>query len=73
MAKENIRQVKLQSKYRPIRSGWINNNEREIPWLTLSGLWLERAGFRKGDRLEITVENNLLTIKKTVADGDQND
>ena len=73
MAKENIRQVKLQSKYRPIRSGWITNTGTEIPWLTLSGLWLEQAGFKKGDRVEILVENNLLTIKNLASDGDTRD
>jgi len=73
MAKENIRKVKLQSKYRPVRSGLITHTERETPWLTLSGLWLEQAGFKKGDRVEILVENNLLTIKNLASDGNTRD
>ncbi len=63
MAKQNIRQVKLQSKYRPLRGGWGSDTGKEIPWLNVSGLWLEEAGFKRGDRVEIRVENNQLTIK----------
>ena len=73
MAKENIRQVKLQRKYRQLRGGWGSNTEKEIPCLNVSGLWLEQAGFKKGDRVEIRVENNLLTIKNLTSDGNTRD
>lgn len=35
---------------------------RDLPWLSMSGLWLEQAGFKIGDQLQIKVENNKLII-----------
>jgi toxic protein SymE len=64
MAKENIRQVKLHSKYRALQ-----NNSKQIPWLNVSGVWLEKAGFKVGDQVEITVKNNLLIIKNCACNG----
>lgn len=72
MTKETIRKVKLQSKYRQLRGGWGNNTEKEIPWLNVSGVWLEQAGFKAGDHIEITIENNMLTIKNLASDGNTN-
>ena len=65
MSKERIRKVKLHGKYRPAaHSGWLcNNTGKEVPWLNVSGLWLEQAGFKVGDAVEITVEQNTLIIK----------
>ena len=68
MSKENIRRVKLQSKYRALQTGWQGG--KNVAWLNVSGVWLEQAGFKPGDQIEITVENNLLTIKNLAAHGD---
>ena len=43
------------------------------PLADLKRLWLEQAGFKKGDRVEILVENNLLTIKNSGKDGNTRD
>ncbi|WP_227626986.1 MULTISPECIES: SymE family type I addiction module toxin [Klebsiella] len=40
-----------------------------MPWLNVSGLWLEAAGFKVGDALEITVTQNTLNIKNCSSDG----
>ncbi len=57
--KKNTKQVKLQSKYRALICG----PEKIVPWLTISGLWLEENGFKAGDIVTITIEKNRLTIK----------
>lgn len=57
MEAKTTRQVKVCGKYHH-RSG----HGRDLPWLTVSGLWLENAGFRIGDQLRINVENNKLII-----------
>lgn len=68
MNKQNkIRQVKLHSKYRPLRT---SREDKIVPWLTVSGVWLENAGFKPGDRVEITIAPNELLIKNLSADGD---
>jgi toxic protein SymE len=64
-----VRKVKLHSKYRAVNGGWINSGYQAIPWLNVSGQWLERAGFKAGDPVEITIENNTLTIKNMATDG----
>lgn len=69
MAKETgRRQVKLQGKYRPLINHY--NGGRQIPWLNVSGVWLEEAGFKTGDRVEIRIEQQQLIIKNLSADGD---
>ena len=54
------RKVRLYRKYR-----WLESTSvaQEVPWLNVSGLWLERAGFKTGDQVEITIDNNQLIIK----------
>jgi toxic protein SymE len=69
MAQEKVKQVKLQGKYRPQVNHWQGG--REVPWLTVSGVWLQQAGFNVGDAVEITVEQNTLIIKNCSANGNQ--
>jgi len=69
MASENKKQVKLHSKYRELQSSWRGKN---VPWLNVSGVWLERAGFNVGDRVEITILQNQLIINR-IDNGDQRD
>lgn len=59
MTEKTTRKVKLQPRYRAL--AW--DNEKIVPWLTLSGVWLEQNGFKAGDTVTITVEQNQLTIK----------
>jgi len=59
MEQKNIKQAKLHGKYRSYRS----QPSRNVPWLNVNGLWLERAGFGIGQQVEIEVENRRLIIK----------
>ncbi|GAA3913123.1 type I addiction module toxin, SymE family [Chitinophaga oryziterrae] len=70
MAKQT-RLVKLHGKYQLVRNHW--NHGRDVPWLNVSGLWLEQAGFKVGDQLEITVGSKTLKIKKKAVHGDKGD
>jgi Toxin SymE, type I toxin-antitoxin system len=38
--------------------------KRPIPWIRLSGLWLERAGFKVRTRIRVSVMDNCLVIIK---------
>ena len=71
MAKGTKRRVKLHSKYREVSRSWQGNDWRAIPWLNVSGLWLEQAGFKAGDAVEITVAQHTLIIKNCSTDGDR--
>lgn len=68
MADKTTRQVKLHSKYRQLK-GWKNPG-KEVPWLNVSGVWLEAAGFKIGDLVQITIENNTLIITNQQGHGD---
>jgi len=35
---------------------------KTVPWLNLSGLWLEQAGFEIGDQIDISVSKDTLVI-----------
>ncbi len=63
----NSRRIKLSSKYREVKGE--GRVMKVIPWLNVSGVWLEEAGFNAGDQVEITITNHTLTIKKLEADG----
>ena len=60
MKQKSVRQVRVYGKYRRFSSHW--NGGRDLPWVTMSGLWLEQAGFTIGDHLRISVENKKLII-----------
>lgn len=68
MAASKPKKVKLQPKVRPCQSS--RNGLKEVPWLTVSGVWLSEAGFNVGDQVEIIVSENQLIINQ-VSDGDQ--
>lgn len=68
---KQTKKVKLHSKYRALQTGWQRG--KEVPWLNVSGVWLEQAGFNVGDAVEITIENKMLTIKNIAAHGDTRD
>lgn len=68
MAKQKMktRQVKIHALYRPEVARWSPKYDsgRYVPWPRVNGLWLEKAGFKIGDRIEIVVKNNRLVIRK---------
>jgi len=57
MAKKDQKQVKLQPKYRALAYG-----QKTVPELKLSGVWLEKLGFRAGEKVTITIKENQLII-----------
>ncbi len=68
MTTKTSRLVKLQGKYRPMENG---RYYKEVPWLTISGVWLEQAGFNAGQHVEIKIENNQLIITNQPTDGNR--
>lgn len=60
MKQKSERQVKVYGKYQRRSGHW--NGGRDYPWLNMSGVWLEEAGFKVGDQLQIHIENNKLII-----------
>ena len=56
---KSIKQAKLH--YKPRLN--TKRKNRDVPWLNVSGLWLERAGFGIGQQIEISIEDRQLTIK----------
>ena len=49
--------------YDAIRLGNYNYG-KDVPWLNLNGNWLEAAGFKIGDQIEINVQQKQLVIRK---------
>ncbi|MBN8721248.1 MAG: SymE family type I addiction module toxin [Sediminibacterium magnilacihabitans] len=73
MAMKTIRKAKLHYKHRVTGGDWSRPGRcQTIPWLNVCGLWLEQAGFKVGDPVEIRVEENMLTIKNCAVDGHSN-
>lgn len=64
--KKALRRIKLQSNYWPTESGSCN---KEVSWLTVSGEWLEQAGFRADQQVEINIERNQLIITSSFPHG----
>ena len=60
MEEKTIKQAKLHAKYSRRR---LESGSRELPWLNLTGVWLEKAGFGIGQKIEIKIEERQLTIK----------
>jgi len=54
MPKQTNRQVKIYPHYR---------DNKTVPQLRLSGIWLEELGFKVGDQVSITMREALLIIE----------
>lgn len=55
-----VRQLTISSIFR--KRKWMKNTNS--PKLTISGKWLENAGFAIGDKIKIEVKENQLVILK---------
>lgn len=64
MANNTIKQVKIQGKYRASQSKCLGASGKEVPWLNLSGLWLEQSGFNIGDCVRVVSRSGLLVIER---------
>ena len=58
MPTRNTKQVKLQPKHRILTYGC-----KKVPWLSVSGVWLEKLGFKVGDTVRILTREKLLIIE----------
>jgi hypothetical protein len=58
------RQLKVAYKWRPTCHNIAFRKESPVPFINLSGNWLEEAGFLIGDKVTVSVESNRLTIVK---------
>lgn len=58
MATINSKQIKLQPKHRELTYG-----HKTVPWLSVSGIWLEELGFKVGDTVNIIIREKLLIIE----------
>lgn len=57
MPRKDQKQVKLQPKHRSLAY-----SHKVVPELKLSGVWLEAAGFRAGEKVNIAITENQLII-----------
>lgn len=63
----NVRFIKLQGKAHPRDY----HHYKILPWLNISSVWLQEAGFNIGDQLEVSVGQGQLVITNKGCDGDQ--
>ncbi|MEM9337251.1 MAG: SymE family type I addiction module toxin [Bacteroidota bacterium] len=61
MPNPTYKEVKLQPKHRALSYG-----QKIVPELKISGVWLERHGFRAGGQVAITISENELIIKPLI-------
>lgn len=57
----SIRKLKISSQYKKLL--WKKPTHK--PKLTLSGDWMQKAGFEIGESVTISVSENLLIIQKS--------
>lgn len=73
MQTKTTRRAKIHGLYRRGAVNWTlkTDTSKTVPWLNINGLWLEDAGFKIGDQIQIDVSNNQLTITKLPVQGDE--
>ena len=59
MAKQTSRQLKVYGLNR-------SSDNKEVPQLRMSGVWIEQLGFKVGDMVSITTREKLLIIEPAV-------
>ncbi|RYD71118.1 MAG: type I toxin-antitoxin system SymE family toxin [Verrucomicrobiaceae bacterium] len=55
-----VRRITVGSLYRPAKKGSLPTS---VPYIRLSGKWLERAGFLPNDKVEVKVSQGELNIR----------
>jgi hypothetical protein len=55
---KTTKKIKLQPKHRGLSDG-----QKIVPWLNVSGVWLEDLGFKVGEFVKITTREKLLIIE----------
>lgn len=43
-------------------NGGYRRRHKVVPYIRMSGVWLQRLGFRRGDRIEVTAEHERLVL-----------
>jgi hypothetical protein len=54
------RELVVTSMYR--ESGGYRRRQTVVPFIRMSGAWLEQLGFDRGDRIEVTAERERLVL-----------
>jgi hypothetical protein len=54
------RELVVTAMYR--ENGGYRRRHKVVPYIRMSGVWLQRLGFRRGDRIEITAEHERLVL-----------
>jgi toxic protein SymE len=57
-----VRSVKVQQSLRHQDFSHLDKSPKLYPWIKLSGLWIEHAGFLPGQQVRVTVEHGKLII-----------
>ena len=60
----HVRRLKVSSQSVACRNS--RNGLKNIPFLRLTGVWLNEVGFQVDSKVDIIVDNNLLIIKPAV-------
>ena len=54
------RELVVAAMYR--ESGGYRRRQTVVPFIRMSGVWLEELGFDRGDRIEVTAEHERLVL-----------
>jgi hypothetical protein len=54
------RELVVTSMYR--ESGGFRRRQTVVPFIRMSGVWLEELGFDRGERIEVTAEHERLVL-----------
>lgn len=54
------RELVVAAMYR--ESGSFRRRQTVVPFIRMSGLWLQQLGFDRGDRIEVTAERKRLVL-----------
>ncbi|HXA15561.1 MAG TPA: SymE family type I addiction module toxin [Thermoanaerobaculia bacterium] len=61
------RELVVAAMYRG--DGEHRRGRKFVPYIRMSGVWLQQLGFRRGDRIEITAENERIVLTVVRDDG----
>ena len=73
MTKQNIKQVKMHTRSRICTNSWNESVTKDVPWLNVSGSWLDKLGFAIGTKVNITMLDKKLIIEPADLDSINND
>lgn len=56
----------MKDKIKNLKITYLYQNNKYVPFIKLSGKWLEQSGFNINDKVKVSISNGMLLVVKEI-------